>query len=206
MAHDYWFPLYAYLRRGGTQPEDARDLTQEFFVRLTERQALEGLVPNEGRFRSFLLTCLKHFVAEARKHAHRATRRPPQGWLSLDEAEAEHRYQTEATDGVSPDLLYEQRCARAVLNQALTRLEAHYQGNGRHKLFTQLVAHLAGDPGAVPHAELAAALGLTDGAVRTEMYRLRQRFRLVFREAVAATVPEAEVELEMRHILHLLCR
>jgi RNA polymerase sigma-70 factor (ECF subfamily) len=204
LAEAYWYPLYAYIRRRGHSAPDSGDLTQGFFTHLISTEALEGLVAGEGRFRSFLLVCLRRFLADQHRHASAGIRRPPGGLISIDQTAAEGRYQIEPPDRATPEELFERRWARALLDQALARLEAHYSASGKRRLFAGLVAHLAGDPGAVPHGELAGRLATTEASIRNEMYRLRQRFRVLFREEVAATVPEAEVEREMRHLLRVL--
>ena len=206
LAQNYWPPLYAYIRRSGREPEDAKDLTQSFFIGLMDRGALAGLEPGEEKFRSFLLVCLNHFLTDQHRHAQAARRRPESGWLRLDEAIAEGRYQTELVDPATPEILFERQWAATLMDQALARLEAYYSDQGRRDLFESLVAHLVRDPQAVPHLELAARLGTSEAAVKSDMYRFRQRFRLFFRREVAATVPPDEVEEEMRHVVRVLTR
>jgi RNA polymerase sigma-70 factor (ECF subfamily) len=204
LARTYWYPLYAYVRRRSHSPEESSDLTQAFFAHLISNEALDGLVEGRGRFRCFLLVCLQRFLSQHHRHASAAVRCPPAALISFDQTTAEGRYQIEPLDGATPERLFERHWARTVLDQALARVAGHYSAGGKACLFGALVAHLAGDPEAVPHAELAKRLDTTEAAIRNEMYRLRQRFRAAFREVVATTVPESEVEAEMRHLLRVL--
>ena len=206
LAENYWPPLYAYIRRSGREPEDAKDLTQSFFVGLMDRGALAGLEPGEKKFRSFLLVCLNNFLTDQHRHAQAARRRPESGWLRLDEPAAEDHYQTELVDSATPEGLFERQWAATLMDRALARLETYYSDQGRREVFECLVAHLVRDPEAVPHLELAARLRTSETAVKSDMYRLRQRFRLFFRREVAATVPPDEVEEEMKHVVRVLSR
>ena len=206
LATIYWPPLYAYIRRSGRRPADAQDLTQSFFAALISRQSLEGLVPGKGRFRSYLLVCLKNFVADEHRRAQAARRRPETACFSLDTSTAEGRYQAELVDHETPESIYERQWAAAMVDHAISRLEAYYLEQGKGEMFECLAAHLVRDPEAVPHAELAARLGSSEGAVKNAMYRLRQRFRAFFRKEVAATVAPDEVEDEIRHIHQVLAR
>lgn len=201
LAAMYWFPLYAFIRRTGRQPEDAQDLTQDFLARLMEKDALAGLAAGEGRFRSFLLVCLKRYLTDQHRYASAARRRPAAGWLPLDEISAESRYQSDLAHTATPEQLFGREYAAVILDRALARLEAYYAERGRQRLVECLLAHVLQDPTALPHRELADQLGISESAVKSEMYRLRQRFRLLFREEVAATVPAGEVEEEMRHLV-----
>lgn len=204
LANLYWYPLYAYVRRVGYGPEDAQDLTQEFFERFLEKQTLAHVAPRATRLRSFLLVCLSNFIKEKAKFAKRERRSPPAGLLSLDGIDVEQRYLAEPTDERTPETLFETRCARAVLDLALSRLQEHYRRRGKGELFDCLLKHAVGDPDRVPHAELAAKMNMSHGVVRNEMSLLRQRLARVFRQAVAETVVEKEVETEMRHIVAVL--
>jgi len=206
LANLYWYPLYAYVRRAGYSPEDAQDLTQGFFERFIEKQTLARVTPRATRLRSFMLVCLSNFVKEKAKFAKRERRSPQGGLVSLDGPDVEERYLAEPADELTPERLFESRCARAVLDLALTRLQEHYRQRGKVELFDLLLKHVVRDPDRVRHAELASRLNLSHGVVRNEVLLLRERFARLFRQAVAETVAEDEVEAELRHILTVLTR
>ena len=203
-ARTYWPPVYGFIRRSSHGPEDAQDLTQDFFFKLIDRKVLEGVSPGQGRFRSFLLVCLKHFLTDQHRRSQAACRRPKNGWLHLAAAETEAAYRAEQVEFATPEASFERQWAAALLDQAMAGLEEYYAGQGKGAMFDQLAVHLVGNPSAVPHAELAVRLKTSEGAIKNEMYRLRQRFRSLFREQVAATVPSEEVEEEMRYVLRVL--
>lgn len=181
LARAYWFPLYAYVRRRGCEPEDAADLTQTFFVRLIEKRTLKGLERDGGRFRSFLLTCLNHFLTEEWRRGQATTRRPAQGWVPLDAVEAERRYACGGPASATPEELFERRWAESLVDGALARLETHYAEAGRASLCGHLIAYLNDDPGALPHAAIAERVGLSAASVRVELLRLRHVFRVLAR-------------------------
>jgi len=203
LCHAYWYPLYAFVRRQGHAPEDAQDLTQEFFVRLLEGDALKTADPDKGRFRSFLLTLLKRMLVSEWRHEHRQKRGGGAVIFSLDEQEAEDRFRFEPADAVTPETVFERRWAETLLDRVLARLEAEYRG---HALgFANLQPYLIEDKGAAPFAQTAARLGTTESALKAVVYRLRCRYGELFREEIAHTVerPE-EVEEEIRHLLGVL--
>lgn len=203
----YWYPLYSYVRRRGHSPEDAQDLTQEFFARLLERNWVKTADQQKGRFRSFLLSAMNHFLADEWDKA-RAQKRggglPPLP-LQLDTAEA--RYGMEAADPVTPEQSYERRWALTLLEEVLVRLREEYRQQGREHLFTALHPCLTGDRVSQPYARLGAKLGMSEGGVKAAVYRLRQRYRQLLRDGIAQTVatPE-EVDEELRYMLVALAR
>lgn len=201
----YWYPLYAYARRRGHRPEDAEDLVQGFFWRLIEQQLLKGLQPEGGRFRSFLLTCFNRFISDARDRATRLKRGGGQEVISLDAQAAEGRYQLEPADLADPQKIFERRWALTVLERVLARIRAELESDGEASLFQYLQALVVGDSGTPRQKELAAQLGMSEGALAVTVHRLRQRYRRLLREEIAQTVlrPE-EIEDEMRHLLALL--
>jgi RNA polymerase sigma-70 factor (ECF subfamily) len=203
LCRAYWYPLYAFARREGHGPEEAADLTQEFFSRLLENGALRTADPVRGRFRSYLLALLKRMLVSEWRREHRQKRGGGVATFSLDEHEAEERYHLEPADTVTPETLYERRWAETVLDRVLRRLEDEYRG---HALgFANLEPYLVEERGAAPFAETAARLGVTESALKAVVYRLRCRYGELFHEEIAQTVerPE-EVQTEIRHLLAVL--
>jgi RNA polymerase sigma-70 factor (ECF subfamily) len=207
LCRTYWYPLYAFVRRQGRGPEEAQDLTQEFFARFLAKDYLGLADPARGRFRSFLLTSLKHFLAEAHRHASRLKRGGGQTVVSWDGLTPEQRYAVEPRDESTAETLYEQRWALTLLETALARLGAELAAAGKERLFTELKGRLWGDPGDASYAELAARLDLSEGALKVTMHRWRQRFRDLLREEVAQTVASAaEIDAELRHLVAVVRR
>ncbi len=201
----YWYPLYAFIRRKGHGPDEALDLTQEYFAGLLERGTVAAADPGKGRFRSFLLADCRHFLAHRREHDRALKRgggKPP---LSIDARDAEGRYIREPSHSRTPEHLFERDWALAMLEGVLARLRREYQESGRGETFNALKVALTEDPRSIPQAELAARLGMTPGAVQVAVHRLRKRYRVMVREAIAATVAdEAEVEGEIRELFAAL--
>jgi RNA polymerase sigma-70 factor (ECF subfamily) len=205
LCQTYWFPLYAYVRRRGYRPDDAHDLTQTFFVRLIEKEWLAAADRTKGRFRAFLLTAMKHFLADewdrerARKRGGGRAPLP----LPLDTAEA--RYAREPADLETPDRIFERRWALALLDEVVGRLRSEYARDGRAALFEALHPCLVGERTAQPYAELARTLGSTEAAVKSAVHRLRGRYRKMLRDEVASTLDDgAAVDDELRHLLAVL--
>ncbi len=205
LCQAYWYPLYAFVRRQGHSADDAKDLTQEFFARVFEKGYLAAAARDKGRFRTFLLVALKRFLANEWDRARRLKRGGGHTHLSLDTSIAETRYQAERGDGLPPDRLFERRWAMALLEQTLGRLRTEHEAAGKKEDFEQLKGVLMADRGAIDYGHLGAALGLSEGAARVAVHRLRRRFRELFRAAVAGTVsaPE-EVEDELRYLVRVL--
>jgi RNA polymerase sigma-70 factor (ECF subfamily) len=203
LARAYWYPLYAYIRRRGRSHADAEDLTQAFFSHLLERDVLAAADRARGRFRAFLLTALKHFLINAHHHAHAAKRRPEK--LLPLEAETRYaqdtRYGQEPADTLTPDRLFDRRWALLLLDQALADVAAEYAARQQADLFDGLKATLTAPDGAPAYTDIAARLGLSEGAVKTAAHRLRRRYREALRARIAATVdsPEA-IDDEIRHL------
>jgi RNA polymerase sigma-70 factor (ECF subfamily) len=200
LCETYWYPLYAFIRRQGNSAQEAEDLTQEFFSRLLEKDFLEGVDRSRGKFRSFLLAACGHFLSNERDRARAWKRGGRCRIVSLDFAQAETQYALEAADRLSPDKLFARRWALTLLRNVLSRLRADYAARGKAALFDRLRVSLLGED-SEPAASLAAALGMTAGAVRVAVHRLRQQFRELLREEIARTVdrPE-EIEEEMRDL------
>ncbi len=199
LCRTYWFPIYAYLRRKGCDANRAEDQTQGFFTHMIEMHDLCRADPDRGRFRSFLLSMLKHFMADQWDWSQAQKRGGGKKALSLDLADAESRYKLELSHQLSPDKLFEKSWALTVLAQTMARLKAESSGTRRQTLFENLKAHLAGQSHAVPYRELAARLEMTEGSVKVAVHRLRQRYRELLREHIAQTVSGPEqIEDEIR--------
>ncbi|KPK40005.1 MAG: hypothetical protein AMJ65_10960 [Phycisphaerae bacterium SG8_4] len=199
LCQTYWFPIYAYLRRKGYGANSAEDHTQGFFTHMIEMQDLCQADPNRGRFRSFLLSMLKHFMADQWDRSQAQKRGGGKKVLSLDFADAETRYKLEPSHQLSPDKLFEKSWALAVLDQTMAQLKAESSGTRRQTLFENLKAHLAGQSNTVPYRELATKLEMTEGAIKVAVHRLRQRYRELLREHIAQTVSGPEqIEDEIR--------
>ncbi|HRY51360.1 MAG TPA: sigma-70 family RNA polymerase sigma factor [Candidatus Paceibacterota bacterium] len=201
----YWYPLYAYVRRSGHQPEEAKDLTQEFFARFLEGNRVSLADPMRGRFRTFLLTALKHFLANEWKKAHRIKRGGDQQYLSWDASAGEQRFLGEPSDGISPEVIFERRWATALLEQVLDRLETECAVAGRTVLFEALKADLWGEKRDVTQAVLAERIGMSEGAYKVAAHRMRVRFRELLREEIAHTVATAaDIDSELRHLIVIM--
>jgi len=207
LCQGYWHPLYAFVRRLGNSPHDAQDLTQEFFARLLEKNWLGAVERKRGRFRTFLIMALKRFLANEWDKSRSAKRGGGQALVPLDTDLAEERYLADPSPALSADHLYERRWALTLLDQAMARLRAEYEGDGRGQDFDRLKKYLTAERGAIPYAEIAGEIGASEGAARVAVHRLRKRFREVFRATVADTVSNAEdVDAEVRYVIEVLGR
>jgi RNA polymerase sigma factor (sigma-70 family) len=196
----YWPPLFAFLRIDGQDPEDAKDLLQGYLARLLERDDLAQVAPERGRFRSYLLAGLRNYlVSQTRRDG--AGKRGAGGVISIETEEAAREVALTPAAGLTPELAYDRRWARTVLERALDRLEAEHESGNRGLLFAVLKPSLTGDA-SQDYAALAAQLGLTVGAVAVAVHRLRRRLRELVRSEVSQTVGSAsDLEAEMRHLL-----
>jgi RNA polymerase sigma-70 factor (ECF subfamily) len=201
----YWYPLYAYIRRRGHNPEEAEDLTQAFFARLLAGKDLSGVDRAKGKFRSFLLAVLNHFLANEWDRATAAKRGGNQVLLSLDDENAEERYRMEPTVEVTPEKLFERSWARTLLAHALTRLRAEYAADGKAQQFEQIKCFLTEETGEGGYASVVAQLRTSTGAVAVAVHRMRRRYRELVRQEIALTVTtHGELEDEIRHLLAAL--
>lgn len=199
LCRTYWYPLYAYIRRRGHSTEDAEDLAQAFFARLLEKNYLEGLSSEKGKFRAFLLAALKHFLANEWDRANRQKRGGGATTLSLNWQSGDTRYQIDPADNLSPDKLYDRSWAVTLLERVITRLREESAADDKAKLFEQLKPFLMAGKSAIPYAEAAKVLDLTEGAVRVAVHRLRRRYRELLREEISQTLSNpAQVEEEMQ--------
>jgi RNA polymerase sigma factor (sigma-70 family) len=204
LCRAYWYPVYAFVRRRGHAPPDAEDLTQAFFTRLLDKQSLAAADREKGRFRTFLLMALKRFLANEYEAAHAQKRGGGRRAIALDGLEPEARYRLEPADVLSPERLFERQWAMALLDQVLARLQAEMTSDGKAGLFDALKAHLAGTSGE-SQAATAARLGMSEGAVRVAVHRLRRRYRELLEEEIAHTVGGAEeVQDEIRYLFTCL--
>lgn len=205
LCQTYWYPLYAFVRRRGHSPADAQDLTQGFFVHLLQHRALTRVDRTKGKFRSFLLASLRHFLANQREHAQAQKRGGGQAPIALDGLTAERRYGLEPADHASPDRIFERSWAVSLLERVLAQLEAEQTAAGKGRQFACLRDSLMADPAAPAYAALAVQLGLSEEATRMTVCRLRRRYRELLRAEVAQTVSSpAEIEEELRHLFAAL--
>lgn len=204
LAQSYWYPLYAYLRRDGCDGEEARDLVQGFFAQIIERSDLMRVESDKGRFRSWLLTSIKHHRINERERSSAQKRGGGQIPLSIDFERADDRYQLEPSTADSPEVLFQRSWARSVLCQVVERLEADYRQRDQAQLFEGLRPILVGGEAAA-YRKLALELNTSEGAIKAAAHRLRQRFRARLQEEIAGTVSDPrEIELEMRDLFEAL--
>lgn len=205
LCQTYWFPLYAYLRRGGYNAHEAADYTQGFFAQMLAKHYLRQVKPMQGKFRSFLLTSLKHFVANQRARARAKKRGGGTRILSFDFENAEHQYALEPAKDLSPDKVFEKSWALTVLERTMDHLEAESAGKNRQKLFDYLKVYLGAEASSVPYSKAAAELGMSEGNVRVVVHRLRRRCRELLRDEIAQTVlSEDQIDDEIRGLFAAL--
>ena len=205
LCQTYWYALYAYVRRCGYDIEQAEDLVQGFFLRLLDRKILQRAQPERGRFRSFLLASLKHFMINEYDRARAAKRGGGAVPLTLDITAAEGRYALEPRDTLDPERLFERRWAQTLFRQAQVRLRTACVRSGKARLYQQLEPFISGEDENVPYRQVAAALATTEGAARVAVHRLRRKFHDLLREEIAHTVDhESQVDEELRFLLQTL--
>jgi DNA-directed RNA polymerase specialized sigma24 family protein len=201
----YWYPLYAFSRRLGNPHHDTMDLTQGFFTHLLSSAGLGGVSPEKGRFRSFLLSSFKNFMANQRRAAETARRGGTVATLSLDSMDFRTRYDHEPTDLNTPELLFQRRWVESLLERVWSRLADDYRRAGKEQLFELLKPHLSGGTDGVPRAEIGLRLNLSSAAIAMSIHRMRRRYGDLLRQEVAATVHDpADVEDEIRTLLSLV--
>jgi RNA polymerase sigma factor (sigma-70 family) len=202
LCRTYWYPLYAFVRRHISEAHDAEDLTQEFFTRFLAKEYFGRADPTLGRFRSFLLACLKNFLSEQQRQARRLKRGGGQTTISWDSQTAEERYRLEPADPVTPEQVYDRRWALTLLETVLARLADEQSAAGKERVFAQLKDYLWGETRATSYGEMAERLGMTEGAVKVAVHRLRRRLRDLLCEEVSHTVAaDAEIDEELRHLI-----
>jgi RNA polymerase sigma-70 factor (ECF subfamily) len=205
LCRNYWYPLYAFVRRKGHSPHDAQDLTQAFFARLLEKNYVAQADRERGRFRTYLLAALTHFLADEWDKARRQKRGGGRETVSFDAVSAEERYRLEPIDQLDAAKLYERRWVTTLFDKVLARLQDEFRDLGKDKLFDQLKGSLLAEQPGLGYAELGTQLGLTKDAVKQAVHRMRRRYRELFREEIAQTVSGPnEVEDELKHIFAVL--
>jgi RNA polymerase sigma-70 factor (ECF subfamily) len=206
LCRAYWYPLYAHVRRQGHGVEDAQDLTQEFFARLLERKHLRLADRNRGRFRTFLLTSLKHFLINEWKQVNRQKRGGGRQIVSLDAEETETRFRAELADDRSPDKAFERRWAMVLLERVLDQLQEEFAAAERRQLFEELKSSLTGEDNESTYVEIGLRLGMSESNLKVTVHRLRRRYRELLREEIARTVEDPKsIDEEMRDLFAALC-
>lgn len=205
LCETYWFPVYAYVRRVVARVEDAQDLTQGFFAHLIEKDAIATANPERGRFRAFLLTALKNFLVNERHKARAEKRGGGKAALSLDFESGESRYSVEPSHELTPEKLFERRWVLTLLDQVLECLRTELAEAGKEPHFETLKAALTGEMTGADYEQAAEALGITAAAAKQAAYRMRKRYRELFRLEVASTVADdSEVDDEIGRLLETL--
>jgi len=207
LCESYWQPLYSYVRRRGSSPEDAQDMTQEFFARLLGSNRVSRADQQKGKFRSFLLTSMKNFLSDEWDKAHAQKRGGGVQPCSLQFDDGERTYVLEPVNNVTPEQVFERRWALTLLDNVLVRLREEHIAEGREEQFDMLNPCLVGDRDAQPYMQLADQLGITEGGVKSAVHRLRKRYRELLRKEIANTVatPE-EIDEELGYLFEVLGR
>ena len=205
LCRTYWYPLYAFIRREGHSPHDAQDLTQAFFARFLEKNFLGDVHRERGKFRSFLLASLKHFLANEWNRARAQKRGGGQTIIPLDQETTEGRYHLEPRHDLTAEKIYERRWALTLLDRVLGRLREEVVAGGKTAQFEELKIFLSAGKGSIPYATVAAKLGSTPEAIKVAVHRLRRRYRELLRAEIANTVATpAEVDEEIRYLFRAL--
>jgi RNA polymerase sigma-70 factor (ECF subfamily) len=205
LCQTYWFPLYAFLRRHGYHSHQAEEYTQAFFARLLEKHGLRLADPKRGKFRSFLLAVLKHFLADERDRTRARKRGGGRKVLSLDFENAESQYALEPAHELTPEKLFERSWALTVLDRTMARLQAEVTTTKKQKLFDHLKVYLTAKKSSVPYRNVAAELDMNEGAVKVAVHRLRKRYRELLRDEIAQTVTtEEQIDEEIRDLFKAL--
>ena len=205
LCRTYWYPLYAFVRRKGHNPHDAEDLTQAFFARLLKKNYVAQADRERGRFRTYLLAALIHFLADEWDKARRLKRSGSREIISFDAPSAEERYRLEPADQLDAAKLYERRWVTTLFDKVLARLEEEFRNSGKRELFEGLKSSLLAEESGSSYAQLGERLGLKEDAVKQAVHRMRRRYRELFREEIARTVAgPGEVEGELKHLFAVL--
>lgn len=205
LCRTYWYPLFAYVRRSGRSPHDSQDLVQEFFTHFLEQKHMRLADPNRGRFRSFLLVSLKRFLINEWSKANRAKRGNGRPLVSLEDEGAEERFAAESATNQEPDAFYDRQWAAVLLERAMSALRAELGRAGKLELFDRMKVYVWGERNSLPYAAMAGQLGMSEGAVKVAVHRLRRRYGELLRDEIARTVSAPlEVEEELRYLLAVI--
>lgn len=201
LCRSYWSPIYAFLHRQGYAPADAKDLTQEFFARFLEKNFLSSVNPAKGKFRSFLLASLKHFLANEWDRAHAEKRGGKYSFVSLDEQTVEGCYHVEPPSTITAEELFDRQWALTVFDETLRNLKAQWEADGKAARFEELYVYLSSEPAAGAYAAIGARLHMTNEAVAAEVHRMRKQYGELLRKEIGRTVSSpAGIEEEMRFL------
>jgi RNA polymerase sigma factor (sigma-70 family) len=202
LCRTYWRPIYGFVRRQGSGPEEAEDLTQGFFALILERKDLKTVRKEKGRLRSYLLTSVKHFLADESRHAMAVKRGKGQRLIPLDDIRESERIEVERSDRLTADQIYERRWAFTVLEQVMARLRDEYRSAGNVRFFDQMKKMLMDEPDRPSQAQIASEFDMTENAVKQAFYRFRQRYQALLREEISHTVAmPGDIEDELRHLI-----
>jgi DNA-directed RNA polymerase specialized sigma24 family protein len=205
LCRTYWYPIYVYVRRKGHRPDEAQDLTQEFFAQLIAKEHLKFADQKRGRFRNFLLGTLDHFLAREWSRAHRQKRGGQFTFVSLDEQAPEDRYRVEPADNETPERTFQRQWAIAILNRTMTELADECEASGKGPFFREVSHFLSGDRNGNTYAQVGRRWTMAEGAVRVAIYRFRQRYGELLRRQIAQTVSTTEeVDEELHYLLRQL--
>jgi RNA polymerase sigma-70 factor (ECF subfamily) len=205
LCETYWYPLYAFIRRRGCSVHEAEDLTQGFFAALLEGDFLSNVGPGKGKFRTFLLVCLRRFLAN--DQARRAAKKRGGGRqvVSIDFDLGDRRYRQEPAHELTAEHIFHRRWALALLEKVLNGLAEEFQRSDKAALFEGLKVYLVAEHHKPPYAETATKLGMSEGAVKVAVHRLRERFRRALRAEVAGTVDNPDdIDNEIRELFEAL--
>jgi RNA polymerase sigma-70 factor (ECF subfamily) len=201
LCEQYWYPLYAYVRYRGRPPDQAQDLTQEFFTRLLEKHYLKAIDQSKGKFRSFLLAAFQHFLSNEADRVRAQKRGGAKRIISIDGTAAEKRFSVEPAHRLTPEKLFDQRWALTLLDQAMTVLRKEFEDAGKQSFFDRFKSFLVERPGESGYRKAARELGISEGAMKVAMHRFRRRYRDLLRQCVANTVDDpALVDDEIRDL------
>ena len=202
LCRTYWRPIYGFVRRQGAGPADAEDFTQGFFALLLERKDLNTVRKEKGRLRSYLLTSVKHFLADQSRHAMAAKRGKGQRLIPLNDIRERDRIDVERSDRLTADQIYERRWAFTILEQVMARLRDEYRCAGNVRFFDQMKKMLMDEPDRPSQAQVASEFDMTENSVKQAFYRFRQRYQTLLREEIAHTVATpSDIEEELRHLI-----
>ena len=205
LCRAYWYPIYAYVRRKGYRPEEAEDLTQEFFAQLIAKDHFRLADREKGKFRGFLLARLDFFLAREWSRAHRQKRGGQFTFISMDEPPPDEGYPLEPTDHDTPEKKFLRQWALAVLKQAMNALERECEANGKTALFLEAKSLISGERDGAAYSQISKSLNMGEGVVRVAVHRLRRRYGELLRREVAHTVAsEEEVDEELRYLFQVL--